>query len=730
MLRLITPTNRSAGFTAWRMIVWMLLATMALLPTLATADSPCLDPGQSIVFHEDWESGWGSWSTSNGLWEVGTPTAGPTGAHQGSSCAGTNLDGNYPATSHSRLISPLIQLPASPQDDYLFLRFWHWFRFASDNSDRGIVEISNDNGATWTPVERTLYHNGGLWSPYMVDISAYAGQEVRFGFSLIDNANYPYTESYGWYVDEVWVIQGNWRWLSPEAFDAKPGPCWDGWYADRGSWEIGVPSYGLDSPHGGSYCVGTRLGSNYPRASDTRLVSPPVTLTAAPLGGSLWMTFWYWFAFANDNNDHGLVQIRPQGESWITLSENYYNSGAVWTLGMFDISAYAGQTVQFGFRIIDNAGYPYTESRGLFIDEVSIVEGPAIFNNPDDFEGGSRGWSTSGGLWHLGTPTVGPSIAHSGDYCFGTNLHGNYSRCGNGSLISPLIALPDSPTEPLELVYYHWFHFASDNSDQGYVSISAEGGGWTQISPTYMDASNAWSRVALPISDYAGQTVRFRFQLVDNCGYPYTESSGWYVDDVSVSGMLESVPAAPFFISEVNIPDPPVLTWVEPFEAYQYISVFAGQDPDFLPDHGTRIALVGPGNTTFTDEVDRPGWHYWFKIAVIDENWHESLPVGAMTVVAVDDPLPAGLPVAILEQNYPNPFNPVTKLSFTINRATEVSLRIFDMRGREVAKLVQDQLEPGDYDIVYDASQFASGVYFCQLQAGDLVTSMKMVLLK
>jgi hypothetical protein len=195
--------------------------------------------------------------------------------------------------------------------------------------------------------------------------------------------------------------------------------------------------------------------------------------------------------------------------------------------------------------------------------------------------------------------------------------------------------------------------------------------------------------------------------------------------------MPTGIPDAPFFVSAEHNPKPPVLTWIEPFDSYQYVSVFAGMDPDFMPDHGNRIALVNSGNTTFTDVIDyRPGGEYHYKIAVIDLDGHESLPTTAMTVTAVDDPVPGYQPVAILKQNFPNPFNPTTKLRFKVNHAAEVNLRVYDVAGRLVAELVKGQLDPGDYDIVFDASGFASGVYFCQLQAGDLVTSKKMVLLK
>lgn len=83
-----------------------------------------------------------------------------------------------------------------------------------------------------------------------------------------------------------------------------------------------------------------------------------------------------------------------------------------------------------------------------------------------------------------------------------------------------------------------------------------------------------------------------------------------------------------------------------------------------------------------------------------------------------------------LRQNYPNPFNPVTTIRFEIPRSDHVSLRVFDMLGREVATLVDEQRSPGNYTEVFDATRLASAVYFCRLQAGNLCDVKKLIVLK
>jgi hypothetical protein len=83
-----------------------------------------------------------------------------------------------------------------------------------------------------------------------------------------------------------------------------------------------------------------------------------------------------------------------------------------------------------------------------------------------------------------------------------------------------------------------------------------------------------------------------------------------------------------------------------------------------------------------------------------------------------------------LAQNYPNPFNPSTKIKFQIADVGLVSLKVYDILGKEVMTLVNEQKPAGFYEVEFDASSLTSGVYFYQLKSGSLVQTRKMVLLK
>ena len=84
----------------------------------------------------------------------------------------------------------------------------------------------------------------------------------------------------------------------------------------------------------------------------------------------------------------------------------------------------------------------------------------------------------------------------------------------------------------------------------------------------------------------------------------------------------------------------------------------------------------------------------------------------------------------ILEQNYPNPFNPSTKIRWQSPVGSHQTIKVFDVLGNEVAKLVDEYNPAGSYEVEFNASSLSSGIYFYQLQAGDYVQTKKMLMLR
>lgn len=83
-----------------------------------------------------------------------------------------------------------------------------------------------------------------------------------------------------------------------------------------------------------------------------------------------------------------------------------------------------------------------------------------------------------------------------------------------------------------------------------------------------------------------------------------------------------------------------------------------------------------------------------------------------------------------LLQNYPNPFNPSTNISFSLLSRSLVTLKVFDLLGREVATIISDELPTGNYTRQWNAANIPSGVYFYRLQAGSFIETKKLVLLR
>jgi hypothetical protein len=329
------------------------------------------------IFSEDWESGWGDWGISNGVWQIGTPTFGPGDAHGGSQCAGTVLDGNYPRYTDSRLISPLIRLPEVSGDEELRLRFWHWFSYSIADYDHGYVQIQEYDELTqewleWKDISGAILNSSPAWSLKAVDITAYAGKKVRIGF--YHTADH-YSTGAGWYVDDIAVII-----MDPEfTGDFEDG--WHDWSADKGVWQVGTPTAGPEGAHGGSQCAGTILDGNYPNSFVSRLISPSIRLPEVSGDEEIRLRFWHWFSFAS--GDAGYVQISVYDEvtaewsAWDNIFGPISDYSAGWTRSPTTyLTAYKGKKVRIAFY--HTADGSYAEA-GWYIDDIRL---PGVFLIP------------------------------------------------------------------------------------------------------------------------------------------------------------------------------------------------------------------------------------------------------------------------------------------------------------------------------------------------------------
>ena len=485
-------------------------------------------------FTGNFESGWGDWSADRGVWEVGSPTAGPDSCHGGSRCAGTVLDGNYPGETDSRLISPSITLPSVSGDEELHLRFWHWFSYS--RYDAGYVQISvydemAGEWSDWETIDNSLVNNTPAWSLMNVGLTDYADERVRIAFYHTAAGSY---DSTGWYVDDIQII------LKVPEFTGNFESGWGDWSADRGVWEVGSPTAGPDSCHGGSRCAGTVLDGNYPGETDSRLISPSITLPSVSGDEELHLRFWHWFSYSR--YDAGYVQISVYDEmagewsAWETIDNSLVNNTPAWSLMNVELTDYADERVRIAFYHTAAGSY---DSTGWYVDDIQIIL--KVPECTENFESGWGDWSADRGVWEVGSPTAGPDSCHGGSRCAGTVLDGNYPGETDSRLISPSITLPSvSGDEELHLRFWHWFSYS--RYDAGYVQISVydkvaeEWSDWETIGDPIVNSSIVWSYTGVELTNYADEKVRIAFYHTAAGSY---DSTGWYVDDIEIPGCAD-----------------------------------------------------------------------------------------------------------------------------------------------------------------------------------------------
>jgi hypothetical protein len=161
----------------------------------------------------------------------------------------------------------------------------------------------------------------------------------------------------------------------------------------------------------------------------------------------------------------------------------------------------------------------------------------------------------------------------------------------------------------------------------------------------------------------------------------------------------------------------------------------AGEDFVTIASYRFDPSLRGKGTTSstttysFVDATVEAGKTYTYRLRSVD--YDGTIHDYAQTVsVEVREPVQARVYEYALEQNYPNPFNPTTTIRYSLKETGKVSVRVYDVMGREVKVLVDGVQGAGEYSVVMDATGLSSGVYVYQLRVGGLLLTRKMVLAK
>lgn len=306
----------------------------------------------------------------------------------------------------------------------------------------------------------------------------------------------------------------------------------------------------------------------------------------------------------------------------------------------------------------------------------------------------------------------------------------NYLILSNGLLVVDYTAPPS-----LHLSSNSW-SAPEKGGTSGNFNVSNNGGGGA-ITYTVSEGLS-W----LSVSSSGGNTPS-SFTITANPNYTAVQRSGQVtVTATSPSGVQNSpqvINVSQNPASTITLPTDEV-TGLELYLATNWIeantfSVGKGGDVESLELGAVNYVNLKPGFHASPEEGD------FFRAYIFSESEdgsitnaeQESLSGDEMESnllrpgVLINSEIPTEFDVS---QNFPNPFNPVTTIKYALPVDARVSIRVYDMLGKEIAILVDDNRQAGYYNVNFNASNISSGIYFYRIIAGDFVKSYKMVILK
>ncbi len=189
--------------------------------------------------------------------------------------------------------------------------------------------------------------------------------------------------------------------------------------------------------------------------------------------------------------------------------------------------------------------------------------------------------------------------------------------------------------------------------------------------------------------------------------------------------------SGPDVVYQISIGEPGVLDIIASGTGDNQVMVFTDcADP--------TNTCMGSADNTFTGDDEEilglslPAGTYFISKSVFSTSCGEmTIVIESDVLLTVESPTEALVPTEYaLHQNYPNPFNPTTTIRYDVRETGLVSLKVFDLLGRETATLVSEKLMPGSYTVAWDASSFPSGVYFCRMEAKEFTQIRKLLLVK
>ena len=361
-------------------------------------------------------------------------------------------------------------------------------------------------------------------------------------------------------------------------------------------------------------------------------------------------------------------------------------------------------------------------------------------------------FTVSGGFFN-GIQLVGPDVVIA--YGDGTTA-GNPYFCKSTDRGLTFAAIPRSelPTDLGVTLYgyqghgtcsdsygsHAWFTLYGATATASYLAKTSDNGTtWTSVDMSITGTSGSNGRIrsiSFPTERY-GMAVNLigEIFLTENSGNlwvkvntPNYPTDSLFVYNVTGIPETRTFIAGGVIISKAN----PINKYYGTFITYDlgqtWTKIAAPNSGQFTGAFSSQA----PGTTNFNDHI-QGGLYLNENFGYALSHAGKVLKLGDGPVISVPDDLKDIINVPkdyVLEQNYPNPFNPSTTIKFKLNKTEYVRLVIYDALGKEIRTLLDNNILPGDYSLVFNAQGLSSGVYFYTLKVGNAIETKKMVLMK
>jgi Subtilase family/PKD domain/Carboxypeptidase regulatory-like domain/Repeat of unknown function (DUF6923)/Kelch motif len=332
----------------------------------------CSAPGRhpDCYWFENFEGtdgGFTTGGTTTFAW--GVPTSGPGEAHSGDYVWATNPAGQYNNSENGWVESPNIDLSGLVGQGVLFS--WWQYLVSESNYDYASVLVSNDGGATWTPVYGPI--SGSIddaWTRHETILDpSYAVSNFRVRYYFTSDSSVTYD---GWYIDDICFVG-----VPPplevytENFDADNGGF--STYGALSTWAWGAPTSGPGTAHSAPNVWATNLAGNYNTNEDSYVESPDIDLSAYA-GSSIYVRWWQWLQ-TESCCDYGALEVsKDGGTNWAVIyGPAYGNVDLSWAQHLAVVDpTYAVNNFRMRFHLYTDYSVEYP---GYYVDDISISVG-------------------------------------------------------------------------------------------------------------------------------------------------------------------------------------------------------------------------------------------------------------------------------------------------------------------------------------------------------------------